>query len=33
MSADRQWSSNYGPIQRRHNVRQRVGSGVLRVVK
>lgn len=33
MSADRQWSSNHGPIQRPHNVRQRVGSGVLRVVK
>ena len=32
-SADRQWSPTAGAIARKHNVRQRVGSGVLRVVK
>jgi hypothetical protein len=32
-SADRQWSSDRGAITRKHNVRQRVGSGVLRVIK
>jgi hypothetical protein len=31
-SADRQWSSDHGPIQRKHNTRQRVGSGALRLV-
>ncbi len=33
MSADRVWSSNWGAIGRPHNIRQRVASGVLRIVK
>lgn len=32
-SSDRQWSPTMGSIRRPHNIRQRVGSGVLRVVK
>jgi hypothetical protein len=32
-SGDRQWSSDYGPVARAHNIHHRVGSGVLCLVK